>query len=67
MTGQVETATHRLQGLEEPGREAVVQPSKGAVPRQKRYLDEQEGRPVDTIWVDITPGQLAGSGQPEPG
>ncbi len=33
----------------------VVQPSPGAVPRLKRYLDEQEGRPIDTVWVDIPP------------
>ncbi len=33
----------------------VVQPRPGAVPREKRYLDEQEGRPIDTIWVDIPP------------
>jgi DNA modification methylase len=33
----------------------VVQPSPGAVPRFKRYLDEQEGRPLDTVWTDIPP------------
>jgi hypothetical protein len=33
----------------------VVQPSPGAIPRFKRYLDEQEGRPIDTIWTDIPP------------
>jgi DNA modification methylase len=33
----------------------VVQPRPGAVPRFKRYLDEQQGRPVDTIWTDIPP------------
>ena len=33
----------------------VVQPSSGAVPRMKRYLDEQEGRPIDTVWTDIPP------------
>jgi DNA modification methylase len=33
----------------------VVQPSPGAVPRAKRYLDEQEGRPLDDIWEDIPP------------
>ena len=33
----------------------VVQPRAGGVPREKRYLDEQEGRPIDTIWVDIPP------------
>ncbi len=33
----------------------VVQPSAGAVPRLKRYIDEQEGRPLDDIWEDIPP------------
>ena len=33
----------------------VVQPSQGAVPRVKRYLDEREGRPIDTVWMDIPP------------
>lgn len=33
----------------------VVQPRPGAVPRFKRYLDEQEGRPVDDVWTDIPP------------
>ena len=33
----------------------VVQSSPGAVPRLKRYLDEQEGRPLDSVWTDIPP------------
>jgi site-specific DNA-methyltransferase (adenine-specific) len=33
----------------------VVQASPGGVPRFKRYLDEQEGVPVDSIWDDIGP------------
>jgi DNA modification methylase len=33
----------------------VVQPSKGAVPRLKRYLDEQRGKSLDDVWVDIAP------------
>ncbi len=33
----------------------VVQPSPGAVPRLKRYLDEQEGKPLDDVWEDIAP------------
>jgi DNA modification methylase len=33
----------------------VVQPSPGAVPRVKRYLAEREGRPIDTVWIDIPP------------
>jgi site-specific DNA-methyltransferase (adenine-specific) len=33
----------------------VIQPGPGRVPRLKRYLDEQEGRPIDTVWTDIPP------------
>ena len=33
----------------------VVQPSPGAVPRFKRYLDEQRGRPWGDVWADIPP------------
>jgi len=33
----------------------VVQTKAGAVPQLKRYLDEQEGRPIDTVWTDIPP------------
>jgi site-specific DNA-methyltransferase (adenine-specific) len=33
----------------------VVQTSPGTVPQLKRYLDEQEGRPIDTLWTDIPP------------
>jgi site-specific DNA-methyltransferase (adenine-specific) len=33
----------------------VVQPSPGAVPRIKRYLDEQRGRPFGDVWTDIPP------------
>jgi site-specific DNA-methyltransferase (adenine-specific) len=33
----------------------VVQPRPGAVPRLKRYLDEQEGKPLDDVWTDIAP------------
>jgi site-specific DNA-methyltransferase (adenine-specific) len=35
----------------------VVQSKPGAVPALKRYLDEQEGTPVDSIWSDIPPIQ----------
>jgi len=31
----------------------IVVPSAGSVPRYKRYLDEQEGIPVDDVWTDI--------------
>jgi site-specific DNA-methyltransferase (adenine-specific) len=33
----------------------VIQPGPGRVPRLKRYLDEQEGKPIDTVWTDIPP------------
>ena len=33
----------------------VVQPRPGAVPRMKRYLDEQRGRPLGDVWTDIPP------------
>ncbi len=35
----------------------IVQSRAGAVPRLKRYLDEQEGNSVDSIWSDIPPVQ----------
>lgn len=43
----------RMQQAYEQG--LVVQPRPGAVPRMKRYLDEQRGRPIDDVWVDIPP------------
>jgi site-specific DNA-methyltransferase (adenine-specific) len=43
----------RMQSAYEAG--VVVQPSPGAVPRFKRYLDEQEGWPLDDVWDDIPP------------
>ncbi len=33
----------------------VVQPRPGGVPRLKRYLDEQRGKPLDDVWADIPP------------
>jgi len=33
----------------------IVQPSPGAVPRFKRYLDEMEGVPLQDVWADISP------------
>jgi len=35
----------------------IVQSAPGRVPALKRYLDEQEGTPVDDIWTDIMPVQ----------
>ncbi|MFN3516011.1 MAG: DNA methyltransferase [Novosphingobium sp.] len=33
----------------------VIQTKAGAVPRYKRYLDEQEGTPFTDVWTDIPP------------
>lgn len=33
----------------------VVQTAPGRVPRLKRYLDEQRGRPISDVWTDIPP------------
>jgi site-specific DNA-methyltransferase (adenine-specific) len=35
----------------------IVQNKPGQVPALKRYLDEQEGTPIDDIWSDIPPVQ----------
>ena len=35
----------------------VIQSKPGGVPQFKRYLDEQEGTPIDDIWDDILPIQ----------
>ncbi|MCB9183260.1 MAG: restriction endonuclease [Flavobacteriales bacterium] len=33
----------------------VVQTAEGNVPRYKRYLDEQRGKPIADVWTDIPP------------
>ena len=43
----------RMQAAYDAG--LVIQPSPGAVPRFKRYLDEQSGKPLTDIWIDIDP------------
>jgi adenine-specific DNA-methyltransferase len=35
----------------------IVQAKPGGVPAIKRYLDESQGQPVQTIWIDIPPVQ----------
>jgi len=45
----------RMQAAYDDG--LVVQTKPGGVPAFKRYLDEQKGNPVDTIWEDIGPIQ----------
>lgn len=39
----------------------IVQTKPGSVPQLKRYLDEQEGTPIDDIWDDILPIQAQSS------
>ena len=43
----------RMQKAYEDG--LVVQSGPGRVPQLKRYLDEQEGRPLGDVWHDIPP------------
>jgi len=43
----------RMEELLAGGR--IVQPSPGAVPRYKRYLDEMPGIPAQDIWIDLNP------------
>jgi DNA modification methylase len=43
----------RMSQLIQDGR--VFQPSPGAVPREKRYLDEMPGVPLQDVWTDISP------------
>jgi site-specific DNA-methyltransferase (adenine-specific) len=43
----------KMQALLAEGR--IEQPSAGAVPRYRRYLDEMKGIPVGSVWTDIPP------------
>lgn len=45
----------RMEEMYRTGR--IVQSKPGAVPRQKLYLDECEGVPLQDIWTDIVPVQ----------
>ena len=47
------SAQEKLDLLDEMGR--IYWPPKGGIPRYKRYLDEMQGTPIDTIWDDIPP------------
>jgi DNA modification methylase len=49
----------RMQEEDAKGRIVVPKSGKG-IPRYKRYLDEQEGIPVDDCWTDI---EIAGRGE----
>ena len=48
----------RMQKAYEDG--IVLQTKPGNVPVLKRYLDEQKGRPLDSVWTDIMPVQSHG-------
>jgi adenine-specific DNA-methyltransferase len=41
----------------------IVQTSPGTVPRQKRYLDEMPGIPLQSLWLDIQPVQSTSCGE----
>jgi adenine specific DNA methylase Mod len=43
----------RMGKAEKEGR--IYFPPNGGVPREKRFLDEQEGVPVTSVWTDIAP------------
>jgi site-specific DNA-methyltransferase (adenine-specific) len=43
----------RMQKAYEKG--LIVQPRAGSLPRYKRYLDEQRGKPLGDVWADIAP------------
>jgi len=44
---------HRLEELDAAGQ--IYWPSGGGIPRFKRYLDEQKGQPILSLWTDIPP------------
>lgn len=43
----------RMQAAYDAG--LIVQPKPGGVPRYKRFLDEQRGKPIGDVWTDIPP------------
>jgi DNA modification methylase len=43
----------RMLELEQRGR--VIVPQKGGMPREKRYLDEMQGTPLQDLWTDVYP------------
>lgn len=43
----------RMLQAEQEGR--IYLPPNGGIPREKRYLDQQEGVPVESVWADIPP------------
>jgi len=50
----------KISTLEQIDKEGKIYwPPKGKVPRLKQYLDERMGRPLQSIWPDISPVQFA--------
>ncbi len=43
--------------MEEAEKAGILQYSGTGLPRHKRYLDEMQGMPIDTVWEDILPVQ----------
>jgi DNA modification methylase len=43
----------RMLELEKRGR--VIVPQEGGMPREKRYLDEMQGTPLQDLWTDVYP------------
>ncbi len=43
--------------MQEAHKKGLIQYTSSGLARQKRYLDEMKGNPVDTIWDDIKPVQ----------
>lgn len=52
-------AVSTLEKLDREGK--VYWPPKGKMPRLKQYLDERKGRPLQSIWTDISLVQYASS------
>lgn len=46
-----------LEELDKQGK--IYWPPKGKVPRLKQYLDERSGRPLQSIWTDVSPIQYS--------
>lgn len=49
------------QRMEEADRKGLIHYSSTGLASQKRYLDEMEGTPVDSLWTDVLPVQAQSS------
>jgi len=50
----------KISTLEQLNKEGKIYwPPTGKVPRLKQYLDEREGRPLQSIWQDVSPVQFS--------